>query len=563
MGQCSNLPAESRSTSAAPSSNNGSMHVPSGSSRKRFTNPDGRSSGQHRGNGRQQRDDNVEAMDTNNDLRTSSDNSTTPLTSKKGMRGQKTHNMDSMVNVVRHGVNKFDPFLNNDPNSQQNGNVNVSNHSKPPHPTQSANYQADRRNPNNSMNVPSPEMIENEENIPQPPESAVRTRCYRLNLESSPLSPHGGDYHNISSNTPSNLSTGPMEYAPPPHHLSRQPSSTRWNSGIPMCHSDESSVQSATTVAVTTAKIFRGITVDKNGTILSQNARATRSSRNKNGGPAGQKQGEKSRQAAKIDKAKDLVDEAIEGVKDGEEPSNMVSLVIMGEYDEMKQLVRDGSKKLREAENLPDEALLAINRPRGGISGSRSESNLNCPPISPNRKRVSPHLMPTGQPYNPAKNSRHKVPPSSASVSSNTPPKLKGHPRDRPSTRRLGGNGGDSIDDNDNSGRSGSRRFSHVKDHCNDLPMFGGGQSDWSEALGLSGISIWNCGATGGTTHSLSPNNKAAGGVGNGGSGRYRESVQPQGMGYEGRNETNNYDRMRGGNEMRVGGTTGGDTIFV
>jgi hypothetical protein len=63
-----------------------------------------------------------------------------------------------------------------------------------------------------------------------------------------------------------------------------------------------------TSVAISTARIFRGITVDRNGVILTQNARAMRSKKtgDKN------KLGEKSRQAAKIDKAKDLIDEVLE-----------------------------------------------------------------------------------------------------------------------------------------------------------------------------------------------------------------------------------------------------------
>ena len=55
----------------------------------------------------------------------------------------------------------------------------------------------------------------------------------------------------------------------------------------------------------------------------------------------------------------------------------MVSLVIVGEYDEMKQLVRDGAKKLRDAEGLPDEALLAINRPRNTASTNNNHNLTN------------------------------------------------------------------------------------------------------------------------------------------------------------------------------------------
>ena len=67
---------------------------------------------------------------------------------------------------------------------------------------------------------------------------------------------------------------------------------------------------SETTIAITTAEIFRGITVDrKTGVITGMNSRATRSRKDK----GKNMQGEKSRQAAKIDKAKDLIDEVVEG----------------------------------------------------------------------------------------------------------------------------------------------------------------------------------------------------------------------------------------------------------
>lgn len=148
----------------------------------------------------------------------------------------------------------------------------------------------------------------------------------------------------------------------------------------------------------------------------------------------------------------------------------MVSLVIMGEYDEMRYLVRDGSKKLREASKLPDDALLAINRPRGLSSPASSFRS----PLSPSRKRVSPAHSSTFSPTKPR----------------SAPPKLKSHPRDRPSSRRL----------NDN----GSRRFL-PNDPCKNDPcnnMFPPQESDWSGALGLSrGFnSIWNCAGGSGTT---------------------------------------------------------------
>lgn len=84
--------------------------------------------------------------------------------------------------------------------------------------------------------------------------------------------------------------------------------------------SDESTSPSdPTSIAISTARIFRGIVVDRHGVIVSMNPRAMRSSRGKDGkgGAAGvgggtAKMGEKSRQAAKIDKAKDLIDDFVE-----------------------------------------------------------------------------------------------------------------------------------------------------------------------------------------------------------------------------------------------------------
>lgn len=131
----------------------------------------------------------------------------------------------------------------------------------------------------------------------------------------------------------------------------------------------------------------------------------------------------------------------------------------MGEYDEMKYLVRDGSKKLREAQSLPDDALLSINR-------SRTNSFLGSGLISPaSRKRVSPS----------ANHNDNRPPPN---MPQSAPPKLKGHPRDLP--RR---------DDNRRRG------FLPVENSCFG-PQYGdANDSDW---IGIShGFnSIWNCGQT-------------------------------------------------------------------
>lgn len=120
--------------------------------------------------------------------------------------------------------------------------------------------------------------------LPPPPENATRTRCYKLNLDS--------EMAGLTSSKDPRICLGPFAEPPPP---------------LTCSSSEDSSVGIGTTsVAIQTAQIFRGITISKDGTILSQNARATRSNRgNKT------KRGEKSRQAAKIDKAKDLVEEAV------------------------------------------------------------------------------------------------------------------------------------------------------------------------------------------------------------------------------------------------------------
>ena len=137
------------------------------------------------------------------------------------------------------------------------------------------------RNPESYMHGGPEPMDEDEgrDGIPQPPEIAVRTRCYKLNLDSD-LAPQA------------NVFLGPFNDFPPPLTYSSS--------------DDISDDMSATQIAIQTAKIFRGITVAKDGTILSQNARATRSNRG-----AKSKMGEKSRQATKIEKAKDLVEETI------------------------------------------------------------------------------------------------------------------------------------------------------------------------------------------------------------------------------------------------------------
>jgi hypothetical protein len=303
--------------------------------------------------------------------------------------------------------------------------------------------------------------------FPPPPEHAVRTRCYKLNLDSD------------ISGQPStqlqrhNICFGP--FSEPPPFLTYSSSE------------DSSQGASSITVAIQTAQIFRGITVSRDGTILSQNARATRSNRgNKT------KRGEKSRQAAKIDKAKDLVEESIVNGKkeDSDEPANMVSLVIVGEYDDMKQLVRDGSRKLREAEGLPDDVLFSTNRPRlvqRAKSAGRHELSSSSSAQSPRRRPTTTSSLAGShrntsvvQPSSPEKAG------STSGLPQSAPPKLKSHPRD---TR---------------SGRKEERTGIRMRlDSCNDFmeARRAGGMDDgdWSHAW-----NIWNCGGAG-TVSPLQP----------------------------------------------------------
>ena len=137
------------------------------------------------------------------------------------------------------------------------------------------------RNPGTTSDS-GPEPMEEDnmrEDFPQPPSISVRTRCYKLNLDSNIF-------------PASSMFLGPFKDVAPPLTYSSSDDST--------------STYNPVQVAIQTAKIFRGITVGKDGTILSQNARATRSNRG-----AKNKRGEKSRQATKIEKAKDLVEETI------------------------------------------------------------------------------------------------------------------------------------------------------------------------------------------------------------------------------------------------------------
>ena len=106
-----------------------------------------------------------------------------------------------------------------------------------------------------------------------------------------------------------------------------------------------------------------------------------------------------------------------------EDDSKMISLISMGEYNDMKHIVRYGSKKSKYAEGLPDETLLSINRHRHQHDNNFRSQN----PHSTSKRANVSH-------YYPAK-AHHRKPQQQVSTI-NSPSaatqtlKLKGHPRD-------------------------------------------------------------------------------------------------------------------------------------
>lgn len=219
----------------------------------------------------------------NHEMTESSDNSATPLTAYHHQQ-QQQNNRTAAYNLQIQTTDAMAqlpprPYQQQSPHATAFG-------ASPPYQQQ---YPPQQDQGEEGM-VPSPQPIQEEREalvVATPPECAIRQRCYKLNLESE----YVGIY---AASTPRQEGQifGPFADCPPP---------------LTYSGSDDSSTgTNPTTVAIQTAQIFRGITVAKDGTILSQNARATRANRS-----AKSKRGEKSRQAAKIDQAKDLVEEAV------------------------------------------------------------------------------------------------------------------------------------------------------------------------------------------------------------------------------------------------------------
>lgn len=224
-----------------------------------------------------------------------------------------------------------------------------------------------------------------------------------------------------------------------------------------------------------------------------------------------QKADEKSRQAAKIDKAKSLVEQDVKKKKGSntEDDSKLISLGIMGEYDDMKNIVRAGSKKSKYAEGLPDEKFLFINRHRHQQDNNFGSQNSYS---TSNRANVS-HCSPAKGHHRKAQQQVSTI--NSPSAVTQTL-KLKGHPWDIQKRTQRNGNA---------AGLGG--RFSHVHHRCNEFSIFGGGDSNWREALGFSKCfnSIWNCGGNGeNINETLSPDPKNNGNTNN--TGRYEGEVR-------------------------------------
>lgn len=246
MGQCSTLPAE-----AAANNNNNSSQASNSSAFSKSRYRQG--------------------------MTESSDNSATPLTSAYQAQQQQQTKAFNTPLVPTDAV-QLPPR-----HQQQQQPPLVPLAAMPPNPQ----HRQTQGSHNNHNNMPQP-MQEEREPVPLPTsELAIRQRCYKLNLESEYVGIHAA-----STPRQDGQIFGPFADGPPPLTYSGS--------------DDSEGGTNPTHVAIQTAQIFRGITVAKDGTILSQNARATRSNRNSK-----TKRGEKSRQAAKIDQAKDLVDEAV------------------------------------------------------------------------------------------------------------------------------------------------------------------------------------------------------------------------------------------------------------
>jgi len=183
--------------------------------------------------------------------------------------------------------------------------------------------------------------------LPPPPENAIKTRCYRLDLDSEWYvqlnNPKLAAITGATSPINASQSFGPMEYIPPPIEDGTRSRSLGDRPGIrdyyqPSMSDDEdedSDVENEhaggmasenqksrkgkkkNSMADTTAQIFRGLVINRDGTVMSTAVGSSISRRNYESSQAdgssknNAKADEKSKQADKIDKMKNAVESAM------------------------------------------------------------------------------------------------------------------------------------------------------------------------------------------------------------------------------------------------------------
>jgi len=238
----------------------------------------------------------------------------------------------------------------------------------------------------------------------------------------------------------------------------------------------------------------------------------------------------------------------------------------MGEYEDLNDLVRDGSKKLRDSKSVSDETLFSYNRPspyrsQGSSQGGfGSSSGATGGPLSPIQQDVTmssaPVPPPPSQgPSSPIANIRKRVFSADKSrsrsykqVPRSAPPKLKSNPRDssttgtttssRRSSRSSPRSSSQQQQQSASSPQATYDRQQSIHGHaggpfgCVPLTAHGAttssvdpskgssgqhsnghyfqqncnffpGQSDWTEALG--NFNLWNCGANVPLSRTMSP----------------------------------------------------------
>ncbi len=139
-----------------------------------------------------------------------------------------------------------------------------------------------------------------------PPESAVRTRCYRLNLNTDivlPIPAAPTALNNSGTSSPNQPTSGPYRCDSHAALGDRTVDLSSTYVGFSPSLDDSIADDHRDTVA-STARIFRGLTVNHDGSITSHHHRSSK-------GAAGPKRDEKSRQSAKIDQAVDMAEEAV------------------------------------------------------------------------------------------------------------------------------------------------------------------------------------------------------------------------------------------------------------